>query len=1012
MSLLPSGAIETTGYDINNSLRFRSAASSYLLRTPASAGNRKTYTWSAWVKRGALNGGGSDMCLFNAGTTSPNYDGFRIKNDTISFYQGGAVSVNLESTQVFRDPSAWYHLVLVVDTTQATAANRVKIYVNGNQVTAFGTANYPSLNAEAAINNTLIHNIAAQYANTSSSSFLDGYMAEVNFIDGQALTPTSFGETDAVTGVWKAKKYTGTYGTNGFYLKFANDSSSLSAQYGAFLNGSTQHVSLTPTSAFNFSNNNWTIESFVWPNSQTTQVIFNYGYEGSSNRSMVIYYNGGNLNLAYSTNGSNNTDTSFGTHNMSLNTWYHVAIVRNGTTITAYVNGVPLATTINISTSSIHYPGTSGAFRIGRDSTNYLNGYLHGFRIVNGTAVYTSKFKPTTTKLTAITNTQLLTLQDATLIDNSTNNFTLTNNGSITLDFGVVPYAAPSIASDYSGNYNNWLIGSGGFNVNDISDQSYSVMYDSPTLTSATVANYAVMSPLDFASASGTLSAANLNWASSTNVCGNKSTIGATSGKWYWEAVGSSVTSGTIGGRFGFTGSDTIAAEQDKFGMYWHPTAGIARIVNGTNTYVTSAYTYTNSDVLALALDLDSNISYWYKNGVLQYTYDFSSYSTIGARVFHAYVWNASSGTPSWVYNFGQRPFKYTPRTNHLALNTYNLPDSTIKKGNSYMNAVLYTGNGSTNAITGVGFSPDFVWVKNRAAGEHHCLYDSVRGIYKQLYSNLTNAEDNATNSLLSFDSDGFTLGNNTTPNANGNAHVAWNWRGSDSTAVSNTSGSITSTVSVNATAGFSVSTFTTPSASHSNFTFGHGLGVAPKMVIVKSRSAATDWNVYHVSVGATKGLYLNQTLAAQTSTGFWQDTTPSSTLVYIGTGFAGSSETAVAYCWAAIPGYSAFGSYTGNGSTDGPFVYTGFRPKFLMIKVTNGTNEWIIVDSARATYNVIGNYLLASSSGAEGSGYVLVDFLSNGFKMRNNYAGWNGSSENIIYAAFAESPFKNSLAR
>ena len=226
------GALANLGYFIRNSLRFRLSNSAYLSRTPASAGNRRTYTWSAWVKRGALNGGGTDMSLFNAGTTSPNYDGFRIKSDTISFYQGGAVSVNLESTQVFRDSSAWYHLVLAVDTTQATAANRVKIYVNGNQVTAFGTANYPSLNAEAAINNNLVHNIAAQYANTSSSAFFDGYMGEINFIDGQALTPSSFGKTDAVTDQWIPKKFAGTYGTNGFYLKFADASAATAAAIG------------------------------------------------------------------------------------------------------------------------------------------------------------------------------------------------------------------------------------------------------------------------------------------------------------------------------------------------------------------------------------------------------------------------------------------------------------------------------------------------------------------------------------------------------------------------------------------------------------------------------------------------------------------------------------------------------------------------------------------------------------------------------------------------------------
>ncbi len=976
----------------------------YLLRTPASAGNRKTFTISFWFKRGTLGVDQKFLSAYSADSDSGNMD-FRLTSGNILYW--GPWSTGMTTAAVFRDPSAWYHVVLTIDTTQATGANRHRVYVNGVEYTFSGTP--VTQNTDLAWNNTIAHNIGRN-ARTSGDYF-DGYMTEFYSIDGQALTPSSFGETDAITGVWKPKKYTGTYGTNGFYLKFANDSSSLSYQYGALLNGSSQFVSLTPTSAFNFSNNNWTIEAFVWPNSQTNQVLFNYGYEGSTNRAMVIYYSGGNLNLAYSTNGTNNTDTSFGAHNMQSNQWNHIAIVRNGSTITAYINGIPLPTTINISTSSIHYPGTSGAFRIGRDSTNYLNAFIHGFRIVNGTAVYTSKFKPTTTKLTAIANTQLLTLQDSTLIDNSPNNFTLTNNGSFTISYGVVPYAAPSIATDYSGNYNNWFIGTG-WNVNDISDQSYSVMYDSPTLTSTTVANYATLNPLDFASVSGTLSAGNLNWASSTNVCGNKSTIGATSGKWYWEAVGSSVTSGTIGGRFGFTGSDTIAAEQDKFGMYWHPTSGIARIVNGTNTYVTSAYTYTNSDVLALALDLDNNISYWYKNGVLQYTYDFSSYSTIGSRVFHAYVWNASSGTPSWVYNFGQRPFAYTPRTNHLALNTYNLPDSTIKKGNSYMDATAYTGtNGSpTTQVISSNFQPDFLWFKKRSASYDHALIDTNRGITKQLYSNLTNAEGTDSDVLTAIGASSFTVGNSNYSNYG--TLVAWTWKANGGTTSSNTQGSITSTVQANTTAGFSIISWT---STGSNGTIGHGLGVAPVFIIARRRNTTENWIVYHKNMGGNNGyLLLNGTGAFATGVAPWNSTDPTSSVISINNSAmgAGTSNPMITYAWAEIAGFSKFGSYTGNGSTDGPFIYLGFRPKFLMIKVTNAVNEWIIVDSARATYNVIGNYLLASSSGAEGSGFVLVDFLSNGFKMRNSFAGWNGSGENIIYAAFSENPFKNSLAR
>jgi len=216
----------------------------------------------------------------------------------------------------------------------------------------------------------------------------------------------------------------------------------------------------------------------------------------------------------------------------------------------------------------------------------------------------------------------------------------------------------------------------------------------------------------------------------------------------------------------------------------------------------------------------------------------------------------------------------------------------------------------------------------------------------------------------------------------------------------------------LNTTAGFSIISWT---STGSNGTIGHGLGVAPVFIIARRRNTTENWIVYHKNMGGNNGyLLLNGTGAFATGVAPWNSTDPTSSVISINNSAmgAGTSNPMITYAWAEIAGFSKFGSYTGNGSTDGPFIYLGFRPKFLMIKVTNAVNEWIIVDSARATYNVIGNYLLASSSGAEGSGFVLVDFLSNGFKMRNSFAGWNGSGENIIYAAFSENPFKNSLAR
>jgi len=365
----------------------------------------------------------------------------------------------------------------------------------------------------------------------------------------------------------------------------------------------------------------------------------------------------------------------------------------------------------------------------------------------------------------------------------------------------------------------------------------------------------------------------------------------------------------------------------------------------------------------------------------------------------------------------GQRPFSYTPPSGYVALNTYNLPTSTILKGNTVMDATLWSGTSASNAITNAGaFKPDLVWIKSRSTVISHGLFDSVRGANKTLYSNLTAAEDTYTDTLNSFNTNGFTLGSDATwggVNVSGRTYVGWQWQAGQGSTSSNTNGSITSTVSVNASAGFSVATFST-SAVYTGGTVGHGLGVAPAMYIVKNRNgvANNNWITYHQSVGNTAALYLNGTNAATTSSTFWNNTSPTSSVFSIGANLYISSDM-VAYCWTPIAGYSAFGSYTGNGSTDGPMIYTGFRPKFILWKRTDSTADWTIFDSARDTYNAAGPYLNPNTSGAETSdSTVLMDLLSNGFKIRGTWQGMNASGGTFIYAAFAENPFKNALAR
>ena len=335
---------------------------------------------------------------------------------------------------------------------------------------------------------------------------------------------------------------------------------------------------------------------------------------------------------------------------------------------------------------------------------------------------------------------------------------------------------------------------------------------------------------------------------------------------------------------------------------------------------------------------------------------------------------------------------------------------TTIDKPNDYFNTVLYTGTGASNSVTGVGFQSDLLWFKNRSSALNHILFDSVRGIDKYFYVNLNEAEGTSATILTAVGSDGFTVGANNNVNESSNGIVAWNWL-ANGAGVSNTAGDITSTVSANTTSGFSIVSYTGNGTGGA--TIGHGLGVTPKMIIIKGRETTYNWVVGHNSLSTNWGKYLtlSTTDAVETATNVFNDTVPTSLLFSIGTalGVNTSSSNYIAYCFAEKKGFSKFGSYTGNGSADGTFVYTGFSPAFVMVKRTNTTSDWAIWDTARSTYNVVGNYLLPNTSGAEGN-VSYIDVLSNGFKIRSSSV-FNTASDSIIYMAFAEHPFVTSTS-
>jgi len=333
---------------------------------------------------------------------------------------------------------------------------------------------------------------------------------------------------------------------------------------------------------------------------------------------------------------------------------------------------------------------------------------------------------------------------------------------------------------------------------------------------------------------------------------------------------------------------------------------------------------------------------------------------------------------------------------------------TTINKSTDHFNNVTYTGTGSAASITGVGFQPDWVWAKDRTSANSHQLSDAVRGVTKTLFSDATAAEVTDAQRLTAFNADGFSVGTNSSWNTNSNNYISWNWKagGAGST---NTDGNMNSTVttSANTTAGFSIITWTGSGNTIYN-TIGHGLGAVPKFVIIKNRTDVCDWMVYHHVLGNASFFHLNTTDNEQAGTGIFNSTTPTSSVITLGSDNKsnGTNDSMVAYAFAEKAGFSRFGVYSGNNNSDGSFVYTGFKPAWILMKRNSSGASWSLVDTKRPGYNETNVYLLPDTTAADQS--TAVDILSHGFKLRTS-AGNQNASSTYYFAAFAEAPIVGS---
>lgn len=789
--VMPAGFLagsqgDNDSYRIERSLRFNSADLAYLSRTFIGSGtSTTTATLSLWVKRSKISGSNYADAFYESHAANYNIFGFSGSTlpDTLyfTFRNGGS----FYSSNVYRDTSSWYHILINFDSSNATQADRFRFYVNGVR----GTWN-PSYTPAFALNYNFEGELGVAGGRLIGSFYAaSGYepnflLAEYHFVDGQALSASSFTETDSTTGRLKAKAYSGTYGNHGFYLKFADNSGTTATTLGKDSSG----------------------------------------------------------------NGSNWTPNSFSV--------------------------------------------TAG---VGNDS----------------------------------------------LVDSPT------NYGS---DTGV--------GGEVRGNYCVWnRLSNTGLNISN--------------------------GNLDII-------------AGGTDDASVRGTIGIASGKWYWEATCLSI-SGAVRGSVG------VATSTQLFGYF-------SENGNKFNSGGASAYgaIYSTGDVIGVAFDADNGTLTFYRNNTSQGT----AFTGLTSGPYFPFVTTAGGG--SFAHNFGQRPFAYTAPTGFKALCTTNLPTPTIKKPSSYMDVVTYTGNGSTQTISGLGFSPDLLWIKSRINAYSHEIEDTIRGTGKILSSDSTSAET-AFGNVTAFNSNGFSLSSGNTANANSSTYVAWAWDAGSSD-VTNNSGSITSTVRANPQNGVSIVGYTGNGTAGA--TVGHGLGVSPSMVITKKRSTATSsqWTVGFSALGWNKYLLLNSTASAATDSNVW-NSAPTSSVFYLGNDIWNnhSGQTTIAYLFAEVEGFSRFGSYTGNGSADGPFVYCGFRPRWVMVKRTDNAFEfWQIQDSGRSVSNPAQNNLFPDSSQVEqiGAADRSYDFVSNGFKLKGNNTGTNGSGGTYIFAAFAEAPFKYARAR
>ena len=765
---------------IANSVIYNRTDNPRLAITPSSAGNRKTWTFSAWIKRTIL--GSPRHQILNVSPSDGASGDFLYfdTNNTIKFTDATSSNYTLITNRTFEDTSKFYHLLISADSTQSTAANRLKIYIDGEQITSFSTETYMAQDYQFEVNNnSLVMNLFGDFGSSNTENG-DGYFAEVNMVDGTALTPSTFGLTDTSTGRWIPKTLTGiTYGTNGFRLKF-QDSSAL---------GDDTSGNGNDLTAANLASTDQTTDS---PTQNFTTFMPNRVYSTAQPTAEGNLQVKGNTGTGYPKMGVGKSIPQSGK-------WYweqKLTAVGGYQGIANPSHGVIDLNLVDVQNlSNANFQHTKGGMGAMMESGFKFSGLL------------------------------------STATDFTTGSTSNASGDYMLFAFDMDNGKAWFGHYDASGTSTTWFANDGGTDGNPSTGAN-------PTVT--------------------------------------------------------------------FNPSDHRFLPMAEF---FAPGSGYAA------------------------------------------TYDF---------------------------NFGSKAYAFTAPTGFGKLSQQNFPET-------------------AKGISGL------VWIKDRDATRNHNLFDSSRGIQKELRSNSTDEQFTNTDTLNKFLIGGCQVEDNTSVNNSGNSYVNWNWVANSGTTSSNGDGNVTCTLQVNSTAKFSIQTWTNTGAGTK--TIGHGLGVKPGLVIQKRTETTSNWFTYHHKLsGNGSYLHLNNTDTTQTGSDF-ANTEPTSS-VFSSNASGSSSATFVSYCWAEVDGFSKFGSYLGNGNADGTFVYTGFKPAFVMVKGATNSGSWVIMDSKRDPFNAGSElYLLANSTDAE-AGSIAFDFISNGFKCRDAASGLNASGVTYIYIAFAEHPF------